>query len=81
MCPVNLLCPHCGHEELVEPEVMDDDERRCNYCGLLVFDEEDTEHHINCSECTNIAEDDGCHNCHQNNGIDPNQYPIIKRGI
>ena len=41
MSPENLMCPHCGYDDLVEPEVMDDDERRCRRCDKLVFDEED----------------------------------------
>jgi len=43
--PVVLMCPHCGYEELVEEEVLNDDERTCYKCGKYVFDEEDDVHH------------------------------------
>jgi hypothetical protein len=33
MNPVNVICESCGRDQLVEPEVMEDEEALCPDCG------------------------------------------------
>ena len=39
MNPINVICPHCGIDQLVEEEVLNDDEATCGKCKKLLFDE------------------------------------------
>jgi hypothetical protein len=40
MNPINIICPGCGRDMLIEPEVMEDDEATCPMCGAWLHDEE-----------------------------------------
>jgi len=39
MNAVNLICPHCGKDQLLEPECMENDEQQCSYCKKLIHEE------------------------------------------
>ena len=39
MNPVNVICPHYGHEFIVEDYRLDDDEWCCEECGELMMEE------------------------------------------
>ena len=40
MNPINIICEHCGKDNLVEPEVEMDDRATCSYCYRLLYMEE-----------------------------------------
>ena len=38
---VNVICPHCGMEDLIEDYLLNDDELKCNHCGKYISEEDE----------------------------------------
>ena len=37
MNPINIICPGCGIDMLIEPEVEEDEEATCGMCGAYLW--------------------------------------------
>ena len=41
MNSINVICPDCGHEFLIEDYRMDEDDLACEKCGALIIEDDD----------------------------------------